>query len=243
MIGKEITSFEVRVLDQGVMSDGAIITPTYSGEAGPASFALKFPKGKLDAGTTAMYRKELNFYEQLRDEMHTVMPCPKVIGVFRAPANPNTEYCIVMEDMGLEYNGMNSIDGIDTKDALTLVTYAASFHAHYWGKDILKEDWLNLRDANGNIAPTWICDYLTIYIANSNSLIDLMDVVKKGSGVDMMEFLEPCVGLLTTQSAAMIGLIYEILNSRPKTLVHSDFRCENLFKHKTEEDKFCAIDW
>lgn len=49
--------------------------------------------------------------------------------------------------------------------------------------------------------------------------------------------------LLGNHGAAVINLFVEKLNSRPKTLVHGDLHCGNMFKHKTDPNAFTFIDW
>ena len=44
-----------------------------------------------------MYEKELLFYEQLRDEVHQFIPCPKILGCFKDKELQPDKFCIAME--------------------------------------------------------------------------------------------------------------------------------------------------
>ena len=80
------------------------------------------------------------------------MPCPEIIGQFKDSQDPNL-FCIAMEDLTVEYNPLKSINGIGKQDAMQLIEYASSMHAHYWESEEIKADWLNVKDAQGQVLP------------------------------------------------------------------------------------------
>jgi hypothetical protein len=80
-VGQEVESFTHKALEDGVLSDAAIIWPKYKNNAeGPKSFVLKYAKkakGGHDAAVALnVYEKELKFYDTLHKYVSKYMPCP-----------------------------------------------------------------------------------------------------------------------------------------------------------------------
>ena len=84
LVSQDVESFTHKALEDGVLSDAAIIWPKYKNNAeGPKSFVLKYAK-KAKAGHEAaialnVYEKELKFYATLHKQASNFMPCPQVI--------------------------------------------------------------------------------------------------------------------------------------------------------------------
>jgi hypothetical protein len=115
-VGHEVTSFEHTVLEDGALSDAAIIRPTYKLACdGPASFVLKYAKNTkaardIASGSNA-YDKEMKFYASLRDEVDKVLPCAKVLWQYQDPDEPKSYFVLAMEDLTVEYNVGSLVTG------------------------------------------------------------------------------------------------------------------------------------
>ena len=82
------------------------------------------------------------------------------------------------------------------------------------------------------------------FLENPKKVIDdYVENMKKGTGNNLDDLYKPVLDLFREQGPAMVKLLCAKLNSRPKTLVHGDWHCGNMFKHKTKERTFALIDW
>jgi len=54
----------------------------------------------------------MKFYSSMRDKVDELMPCPKILGQFEDPVDPQTFFCIAMEDLTVKYNTCSIIDGM-----------------------------------------------------------------------------------------------------------------------------------
>jgi hypothetical protein len=117
LLGHEVVSFEHTILDQGALSDAAIIRPDYkTAGAGPASFVLKYAKdsqaGRDIAKGSNAYDKEMKFYSNLRNEVNEFLPCAEVFWQYQDPEEPESYFVIAMEDLSVKYDVMSLVTGI-----------------------------------------------------------------------------------------------------------------------------------
>ena len=136
--------------------------------------------------SSGAYLKEVNFYSKLRDEMHEFMPCPKIYGTFKGESD--SQFCIAMEDMTLNWTGMSIPDGVTLDDSKILVSQVAHMHAHYWKSPILTEEWLNIKDDEGNPQVFFLSKFVNNFAKDpKKQLDDYLKVVKEGTGHDFLE--------------------------------------------------------
>jgi hypothetical protein len=84
LVNYDVESFTHKSLEDGVLSDAAIIWPKYKNNAkGPKSFVLKYAKKAKEGHDAAIalnvYEKELKFYSKLHEETTKYLPCPDII--------------------------------------------------------------------------------------------------------------------------------------------------------------------
>ena len=113
------------------------------------------------------------------------MTLPQVIGSFGDKENPDTTFCIAMEDMTLNYSTMNMIDGIDFDDATELVKIAAKMHANYWESPVIYEDWLNQKDENGKIKLPFLQEMIPGFLQNREDLLTHLSVQSRPRRVSL----------------------------------------------------------
>jgi len=156
----EVSSFESLPLVTGQISDAAIITPTYVGKQGPSSFVLKYAKsteiGRQAGVACNMYEKELLFYSSLNKEVGKFIPVPEILGTFEDAVEPQTYFCIAMENLTEGWDLKNQIVGLTLKEANQITQMFAKLHAHYWESPTLKQDWLATKSvASGEPVGAW----------------------------------------------------------------------------------------
>jgi hypothetical protein len=228
-----VTSFDVKVIGAGAgfMGQLAKLSLTYDKpEAGaPSSLIGKFPATAMENREVAMffrfYEREVNFYEQVAEQVELRTPrC-----YFSAFEPSNGDYLLLLEDLAPAQVG-DQVAGCSATHVRLAITDLARFHATWWNSPELdKLDWMPGYDAEWYIqavedgyAQAWepfvefTKDYLTP---------ELADVCKR-------------FGNCIPRVMKMVG------QELPKTIVHGDFRLDNLFFASPEGGPpFAVIDW
>lgn len=195
-------------------------------------FASSSQEGKDSALSVNAYEKELKFYDTLRDEVDLIMHCPEIMWQHQTD---KTSFCIAMEDLALKYNRFNGQDGLTKGQIILLIERISSMHAHFFNSKAIENDWLNLKDPETGKNLPLMCDsWMQLYLgADRKEMTDKYAVMmKKGADIDFNEDLKELTYLFNNHGEPLRKLIYQKLNSRPKTLVHGNLRPDNIFVHK-----------
>ena len=118
----------------GVLSILQRITPTYSAATskGPKTMVAKYPTDdatqRFTADALALYVRELVFYR----DCATDAPFKTARCFAQAIAGDNTDFTIVMEDIGHMRN-LDQLEGINLDESRVLLEKIADFHAMWWG--------------------------------------------------------------------------------------------------------------
>jgi hypothetical protein len=136
----EVTSVSTERIGEGVgiLSILQRVTPSYSGDTkAPKSVVVKYPTDdptqRFTADALVLYIRELVFYRDIAADA----PFRTARCYAQAIATDNTDFTIVMEDIG-HLRALNQLDGIGIAEAKTLLSTLADFHAMWWGSPKLE---------------------------------------------------------------------------------------------------------
>lgn len=193
---------------------------------GPASVIGKFAspdETSRQAGLlTGTYVREVSFYRHLA---HTVgLKVPDCYGVELDPSTGG--FVLVLEDLRPARQG-DQIEGCTVDEAALAMEELPGLHAPHWGgASLADQDWLTVRsgDAGGGLAMLY------------DSLVDAF-VGRYGDR--LAPEVVDAVRRFTGRVPAWIGL-----DAEPFTLLHSDYRLENLlFGEGDAAFSLAVVDW
>ncbi|MGE3074911.1 MAG: oxidoreductase family protein [Dehalococcoidia bacterium] len=230
--GTRIESFDSTVIGEGVgfLGELARVRPAYAGAGAaeaPASLIVKLPTQVPEprgmAGMLGLYEREIGFYKELAPKLTVRIPTAYHAEYHAADAN----FALILEDIqGAKVGDQLASCPID--QATLAVRELAKSHAAWWQSDALASyPWLPSRGhpfyqylKAGHIQG------LTVFQEKFSSHFDPMItrcVVGLGEKYD--EYLES-------------------LFDRPLTLVHGDYRLDNMmFGAAGSPNEFVVLDW
>jgi hypothetical protein len=211
----------------GILSLLWRVTLAYDEGAGPDTVILKLPHTVEGARQTAdafdFYGREVNFY---REAAHrTPLGTPEVYAAEYDPASK--DFLLVLEDLDgrTQYD---QLDGCSLDDALVAAKELAAHHAWWWeDQDLLGADWTVRTNAPPNpqaLPPT----------------------LRQSWPVIESEFAHLLPGPMLEAAQRMPDACVELLEriaQGPVTLLHGDYRLDNLFFDPGAEDPVVAVDW
>jgi hypothetical protein len=226
-----VTSFDVKVIGEGAgfMGQLAKLTLTYDkAEPGaPQSLIGKFPAAAQENREVAMffrfYEREVNFYEQIAEQVHLRIPkC-----YFSAFVPETGDYVLLLEDLAPRNVG-DQLAGCTVEQAELCIRELAKFHAGWWENPKLDAlDWMPTLDAE------WY-----------------VQAVQDGYGQAWPHFAEYFGKHLSPKMLRVAeGFIQHIdpmmrrFSQKPLTIVHADFRLDNLFFGEGPHEGLAVIDW
>lgn len=170
-------------------------------------------------------KHEILFYQQLASEIPLRIP-----HCYYCAMNVNDgKYIRVLEDFALAKTG-DQIRGSTAQETALALHAIAGFHAYWWQNEKLEEfDWLTSSPTDSNSINCWILEQyrkaFPIFVDKTGNL--LTDAIKA--------FGEQLPEKLTDKSQ---------FGKPPRTLVHGDFRLENVFfGDSLGKQGFAVIDW
>ena len=206
----------VRVVDitdigTGVGMIGAIYRATLEGD-GPGTVVIKMPgldeTARFTAQILRLNIREVGFYRELAAESPIRVPhCH-----FGAVDPETHQFVLVLEDVG-SYRAVNQIEGMGSADAEQAVDELAAWHAHWWGAAgpiVERGTAMAIRDP---IYPTLLPPVFSdgwAKVRGAMSVPRAVETVADG-------WVEALPGMLGS------------LGTTPSTLVHGDYRADNMF--------------
>lgn len=257
-----VTDFSMEVLGDQVGFNGevAIIAPTYTPPcaAAPASLALKIPtasKNRILGQTMGLYEKEIRFYRDLQPGLRIRTPRhyysaldvaddPDVIlsrlqGMNRLPiwiirgimalanrfvaGNPR-RYALLIEDLS-DYRMGDQAAGCSHDDVRNIVSTMARLHGQFWASESL-----------GGMS--WITPYAVTSRIMQMRFLQGVDRYLADAGASLTPERRDLVGWLRNNGIELT----ERFGAEPATLLHGDFRLDNIcFDDATGE--IVLFDW
>jgi hypothetical protein len=227
--GSSVTSLDLkRIGEEGLMGEiyrvGIAVDPA-GGEA-PSSVVVKLPsrhEGSRAQGVAlGMYEAEVRFYNELGPSTPTGLPA-----MYHAAIRPGTaEFVIVMEDLG-HLSLVDQLNGMTAEQAAAALRILADVHAAWWGRVQVPElEWI----------PTMTGDR----IAYVDQLLPQLWPV---AGPIIADALPPGGAELGEAFSHSYLKLQQRYSSRPWTLVHQDYRVDNLLVGNPADDEVVVIDW
>ena len=200
---------------------------TYENGSGPATAVLKLPHTVEGARQTAdafnFYGREVNFY---REAAHrTSLGTPEV---YAAEYDPETkDFVLLLEDLG-DRRQSDQLDGCSVEHALVAAKELAGHHAWWWNDtEIIDADW-------------------TVRTCDPPNPQALPPTLRQSWPLIESEFAHLLPGPLLEAARRMPDVCVELLerlSEPPMTLLHGDYRLDNLFFDAGDEDPVVAVDW
>ena len=200
---------------------------TYDNGTGPATAVLKLPHTVEGARQTAdafsFYGREVNFY---REAAHrTPLGTPEVYAA--EYDRDRKDFVLLLEDLG-DRKQFDQLDGCSVEDALVAAKEIAAHHAWWWEDvDILEADW-------------------TFKTCDPPNPQALPPTLRQSWPLIESQFAHLLPGPMLDAARRMPDVCVELLNrlsEPPLTLLHGDYRLDNLFFDPGAEDPVVAVDW
>lgn len=220
----EVNSVEYKIIGTGKMGDNARFTLCYSGNAkgAPKTVVAKFPaqdeSTRMIAGARGAYYNEVMFYKVLanRASMRTPVIYANEISESRM------DFVTVMEDMAPAEPGSQLV-GESQEHTQLVMKEAAKLAASFYGDDTITayDHVLTPTDDGGALGQELLQQYTPGFLE------------RFGHGLNA-----ECIAFIENYIQNHCKFI--MLDAGPKTLVHGDFRSENILFHN---DTACTVDW
>lgn len=199
----------------------------YDGGDGPASAVLKLPHTVAGARQTAdafnFYGREVNFYRDAGPR--TPLGTPEL---YASGYDTSTkDFVLLLEDLG-ERTQFDQLDGCSVDHALIAAREVAAHHAWYWNdSEIIDADW-------------------TVRTCDPPNPQALPPTLRQSWPLIESEFAHLLPGPMFEAARRMPDACVELLerlSDAPMTLLHGDYRLDNLFFDEGAEDPVVAVDW
>jgi hypothetical protein len=233
-IGPDVTVDEVLVdagaVGVGFMGEVAVVGLVYGGDAGgaPSTIVAKFPTQSPDIRAmmqpTRIYEREHRFYRELADQSPIRTPYIHHVTCATAVEASDERYMLLLEDLaGLTLG--DQVAGVTPEQARAALVGLAAHHAEFWnGAGLEDADFIPVINGPLNQAGSAIYE---------QSLPGFMAAFG--------EVIRPELADFVANYAAMRPQILDDLAAMPHTLVHFDFRADNLFFDP--DGSIVVIDW
>jgi hypothetical protein len=230
VVGAPVRSIDPVRIGEGVGIMGEIyrVALGYADRAvGPASVVVKLPSSfeanRAQGIALGMYEAEVRFYNELAPQAPSGLP-----QVLAASIVPGTaDFVIVMEDLS-HLDQVEQAVGMTPAQARAAVEALADIHAAWWGKvDVPALAWI----------PSIVHDRI-------RGVDALLGTIWPGFAASFADALPDGGVALGERFSASYFALMERYSSRPWTLLHQDYRVENmLFGAGPAGEGIVVIDW
>ena len=193
----------------------------------PATVIAKFPTNDLKLraalAVNRLYEREVRFYENVASQMDMRIPHCYFSSIDESGQNP----LLILEDLAPAVVG-NQIAGCSLAEAELALIDLAKLHAAFWDSPILETfDWARVISSPDRMNREQYQGY------------------KWPSFYEKLEsLLSSAMVAITKEYGELMPLIAKRMSERPQTMIHGDYRLDNLFFGKDGEGvPFAAVDW
>lgn len=227
--GVTVDSLELLPMGAGVgmMSSMFRVIPDYSMETttAPPSLVIKFAADNETNRSVAeqfrLYEKEVRYYQDLANQTEACSP-----RIYSSHVDAQQNFHLLMEDVS-DYRMGSQVEGATADECELCINELAKLHAPFWGR-IDEVDWLP-------------------HIANSQNARDMAAGARVG-WAQMLQFFGDRVpeSIKASRDAYLskIDYLQQALDVEPITLVHGDFRMDNmLFGQNPQHHPLVVVDF
>jgi hypothetical protein len=229
--GAVVTSFERELIGEGAGFVGEMtrfrLSYDQPGARAPASLITKLPTADEPYRNIALllnlYEREIRFYEEIADDI--VLRTPACY--YSAVDAPSGAYVLVLEDLAPGRCG-DQLASCSLEEARLAITEVAKFHAAWWNHPRLGTlEWM----------PSTVDQSLqqllaTVYRQSWPAFVEKYRDQVPGEIIDLGERF----------GADILDLI-AATGDRPPTIVHTDYRLDNMFFGLADGSPLAVIDW
>lgn len=210
--GWDVDEVTVTQIGVGVGVSSALYRAVLGGTGCPESVIVKLaalaPEAVQTAAALGFYRREVNFFEELRSNSPVRVPSCH----FTEIDDDNASFVIVMEDFGGN-RMVDQVAGMELADVESAVAALADWHATWWNRvDGFSERGLAVPLGS----PIYPAVLPTIFTEGWDKLSAEAPHVLEPFGEIGPKFVDAIAGLLQQLDAA------------PNTLLHGDYRADNM---------------
>ncbi len=193
----------------------------------PETIVVKLPSTDENTRRTALqlhlYEREFEFYRTLAGSVPLRSPT-----LLYGDLDPSThDFVLLLEDLGHMVT-VDQVEGATPDRALLAVEAAAGLHAKFWGR----VDQLRVSEIHSPPTPERHAMVQGVYQASLPRVFDLFSEQFTGP---MRRLAESYGGHLVEHSA--------VVAAWPQTLIHGDFRLDNMFFDDGEYPEVALVDW
>jgi len=213
----------------GIMGQLHAVALTYEGpsEGAPASVIVKMPSAfednRAQGVNLGMYEAEVRFYRELAADTGAGLP----VIYFSEIVSGTADFAIVMEDLS-HLEMVDQSAGMSAAQAGAAVRVIANVHAAWWGK--VATDALECIPTTGGpriqMVAQMLPDLVPIFLER------FADRLPEGA-VEHAEWF----------GANALAVYNALASVTPMTLIHSDYRVENVMFGDPAADEVIIIDW
>lgn len=193
----------------------------------PASVVVKLPspyeENRAQGVALGMFDAEIRFYQELGREVTVGLP-----EIYHADIQPGTaDFVLVMEDL-TDLITVPQAEGMSAEQAHAAVRVLANVHATWWDRARSGElDWI----------PSMVGDRIAGLVPVLQGLLP--------SFLDKFADALPPGGqaLFEAFPRSYVEIMQHLAADSPWTLVHQDFRVENLLFGATDAERVVVLDW
>ena len=225
--GLVVSSFSVEAIGTGQMADSLRVQMQHTGNSSaPRTLIAKIPKtnasSRAASRLTRCYEVETSFYSEICSSIDARVPdCYHV-----EYSAHDDEFLLLLEDLAPARQG-DQLGGCNVDDAMLAVTEMAKLHGSLWGSPLIKKnEWLLRNSSDSGTSTLQLLQ--SVYPAFCQRYEGRVDseVVKVGQ-----QLVEQFPTYITAQP-------------KPNTVVHRDFRLDNLLFGDWDGSRGVAIlDW
>jgi len=224
--GRRVSEATWASIGTGQMCDCYRLTLRYDGPvAAPTSLVAKLPAAdattRSTAGALRLYESEVDFYQQLAP--HLPVRTPRVFYVDQDIEA--TSFVLLMEDLAPAQPG-DQLTGCTPKEATAALAELVRLHAPRWGDEQLSAiEWLH-KDAS----------------ARESSMVGFLPPLWEAFVVRYGDQLESDVRRAGDTLFSHLAGFY-LADTRPWTIVHGDYRLDNLLFDPEGKEAVAVVDW
>jgi len=198
----------------GILGEVARLHLDYgSGHTGPATVIAKcqslFPENVMISQMMGFYEREVNFYNELADQLSMRVPSCHVAEI----APEGAPFVLVMEEI-TDAHAADQLDGASREDTEAILKTVAGLHARFWNNDALAE-------------LTWLPPMNNDLYKGAGGLIEAnwLEFVENWSGTVQPEVLAWCEQIMPRYGE----MVDWCASWTPQTFAHTDVRADNFF--------------
>lgn len=228
-VATRVTAIDLEPIGVGVglLGELARVRPAYEGSPGPDTVIVKLRSpheaNHQQGMAFGFYDREQRFYREIAPSTSLRVP----VCYWQASAPDDERFCLVLEDFSHLEMG-DQVAGISPEQARRAVEHLARFQAGWWETGDLDDlEWMPY----------------------SNGPVTMLAVpLYQGSWPAFIERFESRLPEGSRELGERVGAAFEQLlhdgAARPHTIIHSDFRLDNLFFGEPGTDEEVGvIDW